>query len=251
MSEGMNIWQAPPSNLKLPPGEVHIWRVNLDRPSDQPENRGQVLSQDEIDRAARFYFERDRRRFKVGRIILRNIVGLYLQVAPARLKFEYGLQGKPALMPEFKNGPDRLEFNLSNSGELALIAFTLNHPVGIDLESLQEKPAIPELVARFFAPGEIKAFRELAPQQQKLAFYHTWTCKEAFIKAIGEGFSIGLDQFEVSVDPAQPARLLSLKKDPQAASGWSVEVLDPGPGYLAALALPAPGYKLKCWGWPD
>jgi 4'-phosphopantetheinyl transferase len=212
-------------------------------------NLRRCLNQAELDRAARFYFERDRHHFSAGRAILRNILSLYLKVDPAGLEFEYGPQGKPALAPEFNPGPDRLEFNLSNSHELALIALTLNQPLGIELEYITEKPAIPDMVKRFFAPGEVKAFAGLAPEQQQTAFYQGWTCKEAYIKALGGGLSIGLDQFEVSLDPSQPARLLSLETNPEAVSRWSIELLHPGPGYLGALAVEAQDYRLKYWRW--
>jgi 4'-phosphopantetheinyl transferase len=251
MNEPVDHWQSPPVNLSLAPGEVHIWRVGLDRPPLQLADLRRVLNQDELDRAARFYFERDRQHFSAGRAILRNILSLYLKVDPARLEFEYGPQGKPALAPEFNPGPGRLEFNLSNSRELALIALTLNQPLGIDLEYITEKPAIPDMVKRFFAPGEVKAFAGLAPEQQQMAFDQGWTCKEAYIKALGGGLSIGLDQFEVSLDPSQPTRLLSLETRPEAVSRWSIERLYPGPSYLGALAIEGRDYRLKYWRWPD
>jgi 4'-phosphopantetheinyl transferase len=251
MTEPVDHWQSPPARLSLATGEVHIWRVELDHPPLQVASLRRCLNQAELDRAARFYFERDRQHFSTGRAILRNSLSLYLKVDPASLEFEYGPQGKPALAPESNPGPDRLEFNLSNSRELALIALTHNQPLGIDLEYIAEKPAIPDMVKRFFAPGEVKAFGGLAPEQQQMAFYQGWTCKEAYIKALGGGLSIGLDQFEVSLDPSQPARLLSLETNPEALSRWSLEMLYPGPGYLGALAVEGRNYRLKYWRWPD
>ncbi len=251
MSEFREGWLFPPSELKLEPGEVHVWRVGLDCLPSELENYRQILSEAEINRADRFYFERDRSRFTAGRAILRNILGLYLNEAPVKIKFEYGPQGKPALAAELKAEADKLEFNLTHSNTLALIAVTYNHRIGIDLEYPKENVAISELVERFFAPQEVIVFRGLPPQQQQEAFYNAWTRKEAYMKACGGGLSVGLDRVEVSFVPGQAARILEIGNDRQAAAHWSVKALYPGPGYQAALALEASVYRLKCWKWPD
>lgn len=251
MRESNEAWLLPPSEPGLAPGEIHVWRVGLDCPPSKLENYRQILSEDELKRAARFYFERDWRRFIVGRAILRNILGLYLKEDPASLKFEYGPQGKPALAAASRTGENHLEFNLSNSHELALVAVTYNHRLGIDIEYPKENVAIAELVRRFFAPSEITALRNLPSQQQPEAFYNAWTRKEAYLKACGGGISIGLDRVEVSFLPGQPARILVIGNDQQDAARWSLEALFPRPGYVAALAVETPGFQLKLWKWPE
>lgn len=247
MSDFTGAWLLPPSELKLAPGEVHVWRVGLNCSPSKLESYRQILNEDELNRAARFYFERDRRRFVVGRAVLRNILGLYLKETPASLKFEYGAQGKPALAAGLKTGDNCLEFNLSNSNELALLAVTYNYRIGIDIEYPKENVAISELVKRFFAPQEVIAFRNLPPGQQPEAFYNAWTRKEAYLKACGGGLSIGLDRVEVSFVPGQPARIVGIGDNRQEAARWSLEVLYPGTGYQAALAVEASNYKLKLW----
>jgi 4'-phosphopantetheinyl transferase len=86
---------------------------------------------------------------------------------------------------------------------------------------------------------------------QQEAFFACWTRKEAYLKAKGEGLSLGLDQFEVSVVPGEPAALLSIKGDPKKASHWSLKDLNPGPGYVGALAVKGHGWDLRCWRWEE
>jgi 4'-phosphopantetheinyl transferase len=83
------------------------------------------------------------------------------------------------------------------------------------------------------------------------AFFHCWTRKEAYIKARGEGLSLPLDQFDVSLVPGEPAAVLGIRQDPSEASRWSLQELDPAPGYAAALAVEAHGLHLACWQWPQ
>jgi len=85
---------------------------------------------------------------------------------------------------------------------------------------------------------------------QPQAFFNCWTRKEAYIKARGEGLSLPLDQFDVSLAPGETAALLSTNGDPQEASRWSLRELAPGSSYVAALAVKGHGWRLKCWHWP-
>ena len=106
------------------------------------------------------------------------------------------------------------------------------------------------LVTRFFAAPEITAFRNLPSQQQREAFYNAWTRKEAYLKACGGGISIGLDRVVVSFLPGQFARILEIGDNRQEAARWSLASLQPGPDYVAALAVETPTYNLKLWEWP-
>ena len=86
---------------------------------------------------------------------------------------------------------------------------------------------------------------------QRQAFFLCWTRKEAYIKARGEGLSLPLDQFDVSLVPGEPAALLSTHRNPHEAFRWSLQELTPAPGYAAALAVEGHGWHLACWQWPD
>jgi 4'-phosphopantetheinyl transferase len=123
--------------------------------------------------------------------------------------------------------------------------------VGIDLEHLRSGVDIEHIAARFFAPGEAATLRTLPTTMRNEAFFRCWTRKEAYIKARGEGLSLSLDQFAVTLTPGQPAALLQAPGDLQEVSRWSLQDLTPAPGYVAALAVEGGGWQLACWRYPD
>ena len=139
-------WRFPPPDLTLSSDEVHIWQTSLDQPPEYVRDLAQTLSHDEMMRAERFHFERDRRRFIVGRGVLRAILGSYLGVEPCQVQFCYGPHGKPYLAERF--GSHGLRFNLAHSHELALYAFTLNRKIGVDLEYVRPMSNAAEIAAQ-------------------------------------------------------------------------------------------------------
>lgn len=239
-------WDAPPQEVIALKGEVHIWRVLLDE-SLVDEMRS-TLSADECARADRFHFERDRNRFIVGRGSLRTILGAYLKKNPTELSFSYSRYGKPAL--EGQPVANHLSFNLSHANELALIAITRDRRIGVDIEFIRPDLASEQIAERFFSPHEVTALRALPQDVQSEAFFNCWTRKEAYIKAIGEGMSLPLDQFNVSLAPGSAAALLGNVRDAGEVSRWSLRELHPGAGYRAAVAVEGHGWELKCWQWP-
>lgn len=240
-------WKIPQSELTLGERDIHIWRADLDPPIIGFQKLYQMLSIDEKVRAERFHFEKDRRRFIVGRGTLRTILGCYLNVGPSRLHFCYGKHGKPALADTFGKGA--ILFNMSDSEGLALYVFTRDHEIGVDIEHIRDIPEMDQIAERFFSARENAVFRSLPESKKREAFFNCWTRKEAFIKAKGEGLGLELDQFEVSLAPGERAALLSTNGDPQEASRWSLRELDPGPGVTAALAVQGHGWQLKCCQW--
>ena len=242
-------WHFPPETLVLGCDEVHVWRATLDQTPSQSQSFLLNLAADERARAVRFYFERDRERFIVARGVLRVILGGYLNRAPERLSFSYSSHGKPALAEE--SDRDAIRFSVSHSHGVALYAFTRGRDVGIDLERIRADLAVVEIAERFFSQQEVAMLRAFRTEEQRQAFFRCWTCKEAYIKARGEGLSLPLDQFDVSLAPGEPAAVLGTQRDPSEAARWSLLELDPAPGYVAALAVEGHGWRLTCWRWPD
>ncbi|MCZ7569866.1 MAG: 4'-phosphopantetheinyl transferase superfamily protein [Ardenticatenaceae bacterium] len=240
------LWFPPPAEAVLPDDEVHVWRASLNVATVQLQGLLDLLAPDETRRAERFYFQEDRNRFIVARGVLRIILSRYLDMRPDDLRFHTNRYGKPALDCARKHG-EWLSFNLSHSGELALYAVARGRGVGVDLERIRPHIAGEEIAARFFSPRENAALRTVPPEQRHAAFFTCWTRKEAYIKARGEGLSYPLDQFDVSLHPGEPARLLSAAGDPAEAGRWSVRELRPGPDYMAALVVEGHGWKLKRW----
>ena len=233
--------KTPKSELLLEKNDIHVWRADLALPIMGFQEVNHTLSNGERMRAERFHFEKDRKRFIIGRGILRTILGCYLSVEPSQVQFCYGKHGKPALADTFGN--ERIHFNLSHSEGLALYAFTQDHEIGVDIERIRDIPEMDQIVERFFSVNENALFQTLHEVRKKEAFIKCWVRKEAFIKAKGEGLGFGLDKYEVSFVPGEPAALLSLNDDAQEASHWALMQLDPEPGYAAALAVN--GHELK------
>ena len=180
------------SQLTLPSRTVHVWRTELDGRNGETA-AFQVLSSDERTRALQFRFDRDRRRFTVTRATLRLLLSMYVAIPADQIVFVYGASGKPELIS------GGLQFNLSHSGELAVIAISANTPVGVDIEQLSRIIDCEALIASFASPRERDAFAALPQQDRRLAFFHWWTRKEAVIKATGVGHSQPLDSFDVPI----------------------------------------------------
>lgn len=247
MTSPTDLWCSPPNSLSLTKQEVHVWRGKLDQSASQVNAYLGTLTPDEQARAARFHFQRDREHFVVARGVLRAIVGRYLDIEPGRIRFSYGEYGKPDLAK--KLGGDLIRFNMSHSNGLALFAVTLDRELGVDLEWIRPGVADDQIAERFFSPQEVRVLRALPRDLQDEAFFNCWTRKEAYIKAKGEGLSMPLNLFNVSLAPGEPAALLSTAADPQEASRWSLRELFPAAGFAAAIAVEGDDWQLKCWQW--
>ena len=238
-------WNLAPGALILAGLDVHVWRVSLKQSSACIDELAQTLSHDELTRADRFSFSRDRQRFVVCRGMLRKILSEYLKVEPSRLRFSYEEKGKPHLVGGFHESG--LQFNLAHSHELALYAFTLVRRIGVDLEYIRPLPDIDQISKRFFSAFE-NATLDTLPQGKKLqAFYNCWTRKEAYLKATGEGLSRSLADFDVSLTPGEPAKLLSVRDDRGEAKRWSFWSSTLDSRYVAAVCIEGQDWRLKTW----
>jgi len=242
-----SLWRRPPPDLALSRDDVHVWRVSLEQPTERVHRLTQTLSSDEMERAKRFHFERDRRRFIVGRGVLRAILSQYLGTDPSQVQFSYGPRGKPRLAAGFDG--DALRFNLAHSHELALYAFTRDREIGIDLEYIHPLSDAEELAAQVFSRRE-NAELEAMPERKRVdAFFGYWTCKEAYIKATGDGLSLPLDQFEISLAPGKSPHLVRVEQAAEEVERWALEPLTPRAGYVAALAVEGRDYQLRFLQW--
>ncbi len=239
-------WHSAPADLNLSGNQVHVWRAELDLPTAEIDKLAPTLSPDEEERANRFYFERDRKHFIAGRGILRTILGHYLDLDPAEIQFCYTSRGKPALA----NTNETLNFNLSHSKGLALYVVSREFNLGIDLEYMRPMSDIEQLAKRFFSPREYNAIASLPNNEKQVAFFQAWTCKEAYLKATGDGLAGGLAEVEVSLIPGEAARLLSIAGNSQAALSWSLHSIIPAPDYMGALAVAGKDWDLELINYP-
>ena len=246
MTEATPVPRRGPGS-SLPRGALHLWTSGLDRPPAEVEPLVATLSADERDRAGRFHFERDRRRFTVGRGFLRTLLAHYLGRSAAALEFRYGPHGKPELAGR-ETGAG-LRFNLSHSGGRALCALACNVEVGADLELMRSLDNLDGLAATVFSAQELAALRALPTTERLVAFYRCWTRKEAFIKALGDGLSCPLDRFDVTLGPGEPARLLRIAGDPDGPARWSMHAFEDGE-WVGAVAVAGPIDSLAGGEWP-
>jgi len=214
--------------------QIHVWIVRLTASEACISRCLAWLSDDEQARAERFHFDQHRQAFVLGRAVLRALLGAMLEISPAEIRFCYGPKGKPALA----DWSGLLRFNSSNSGNLAAYAFTEGCELGIDVEALRPIPEMDRIAARFFAPGETSALLSLPEPDRPQGFFNCWTRKEAYIKAVGEGLSVPLDSFQVTLQPGAAAEILCLGGNTEAAKAWTLEDFAPAAGFVGAIAYP-------------
>jgi 4'-phosphopantetheinyl transferase len=247
MSQTMNITdsdftiEASP----LPDDEVQLWRVDLEAIGADEARWQRVLSADELARASRYHFARDRQRFVATRALLRRILASYLATDPNSLSFSYSKEEKPSLAPVHVGSG--ITFNVSHSGGIALLAFSRRRDVGIDVEQVRRDPDLEAIARRFFSAGEQSQLAALAAEEKFDAFFRCWTRKEAYIKATGDGLSLPLSQFDVSLAAGGKNALLATRPDGSEAGRWLLREVPAGSGYIAALCVHGQDWKLNTW----
>lgn len=228
------IWPVELSEGALAPGLVLVVSTRLDLGIEEVSDLTSLLSEDELDRAGCFRFDRHRHRFIVARARLRQLLGQCLGIAPEQVAFTYGPNGKPALVKQ--SNAERIEFNVAHSEDLALYALTLGSPVGVDVEQVREIQEAEAIAEHYFSAQERARMLELQPKERNLSFFLAWTRKEAILKACGKGLSVPLSAVSVSVVPGEPA-VVHDAADLMDAGTFSLVHLEPGSGYAAALAV--------------
>lgn len=235
-------WQ--PDQLVLPVAQdvIVVWRIPLETHRPLLDTEWALLSADEHARAERFKFDEPRIRLVRCRSALRQILGRWLALDPRALRFEYGEHGKPRLM----GPPAAPAFNVSHSHHWGLIALTAAGEIGVDVERIEQRDSWSGIARRFYSPCEVKTLEALHPAKQLPGFFHIWTGKEAFIKAIGRGLSFPLSGFSVQGDPDQPAQLLAIENDLTAAQQWHMQAVSPAVDYAATVIWNGPARNVVC-----
>jgi 4'-phosphopantetheinyl transferase len=216
----------------LPDDEVHVWLIPLTTTVTP------CLSERESARAARFVFEKDRKSYTVGHTALRDILGRYAGERPDTLAFLAAHRGKPYL----RDHPE-IRFNLSDSGEFALVGVARGREVGIDIERIRGERPTENIAHRFFGPGEVRELMDTPEEARVHAFFNCWTRKEAYIKARGEGLHMSLSSFEVSLGNE------ALIRKAEDRERWSIRALEAPAGYKAAVIVEGSGWDVKRLDW--
>jgi 4'-phosphopantetheinyl transferase len=205
-----------------------------------------MLSPDELTRAERFHFSRDRDRFIARRGLLRELLGFQLQMAPGHLEFSAGLYGKLALVAPCHAQP--LHFSLAHSQDIAVFALSRSSEIGVDVEVLRQLPDLADLISTVFSSREKVQWQSIPESEREQAFFDVWTRKEAFVKGTGDGLQAILTTLEVPLAHCGPGRQLPVFIRGRRVPHWSLRSFSIERCALA-LALRHPPTRICAWEW--
>lgn len=183
--------------------EINVWLVDS---YDIARALKSILSVNEIERADRLRLPTSRDRFVATRGALRLILSYFLDLAPSAIEFSYGHCGKPFVDEPLNHLG--LQFNVSHTDNCSAIAVCKRHAIGIDLEEQQAADRHHAVFDRMCSPAEREGFACIPPSLRAASILHWWASKEAYLKGLGTGLSMALQEFDVSVDPTRPPKLL-------------------------------------------
>jgi 4'-phosphopantetheinyl transferase len=222
----------------IPPltsNSIHVWTWRVTPCVAVSETPSEFLSWDECDRATRFKRDCDRQRYIAIRLWLRHLLAEYLAVEPQAVVFDYLPKGKP-IVPKPHN-PENLQFNLSHSGDWAIVALTPGAAVGVDVEQWCPKVDPMAIAKRFFTPLEYEMLQREAMPHQVQTFFRLWTRKEASIKALGQSLFEQIQRLEVPLHPQDCGKWMGIQggEVPLFVQDVPMEA-----GYTAAIACTQP-----------
>ncbi len=215
--------------------KIHLWTASLIQPFSTTANLKTCLSLDEIKRANRFRFDDIRQKFIVGHGVLRFILARYLNISPPDIIFHYGKFGKPYL--DSTCNTIGLQFNLAHSHEMIVFGIILGHRIGVDLEYIRPVEHKASISKQFFSMKEYTVWQLLPDEEKTVGFFNCWTRKEAYIKAIGKGFSYPLDKFAVSLRPNEPAKLEWVHDSSDEVNRWAMQPFSLADKYIGVVVV--------------
>jgi 4'-phosphopantetheinyl transferase len=227
--------------------EIHVWWSILDQPQYIVNKYQKMLSQEEQERINKFKFQLLRGRQIVSRGLLRRFISKYISIDPKEVEFTYNKYGKPLL--NTKQNKVNLQFNISHSENLGIFAFAIKNSVGVDVEEVRELLNLEGMVELFMSQFEQRWFSEVAPVKRNEVFYNLWTVKEAFIKAIGTGFSFPLVNVEVKINGDNKCEFHQIKGESGLSGKWKVFTFAPVPNYTTSLVTEASDFEIKRFYW--
>lgn len=226
-------WEKRAVPPELGDNDAHVWFFPLIVPLEKSRGWHAILSAEETDRAQRFAFPYLRERYVAAHVVMRQLLGGYLNADPAGLHFEITERGKPSLPG------NSVHFNLSHTQDAGLFAVTPMGEIGVDIERLDRKIDRHGIAGRFFSKAEAAELAALTEENQAEGFCNLWTRKEAWLKATGVGISDGLNKVEFNCRPGYAARLLRIDGDSNAAREWLIDSFRPPGDHVGAIAVRA------------
>ena len=242
-------WSTKPKDRVLREGEVHVWLANLELEIYAMPKFLRDLSLTERTRAQRLQFDHDRRRFVIAKGLLRNLLGSYMGMKPYEIQFTLGPSGKPEIAQQLQTRHEPIYFNQAHSGHLGMYAFCRSRRVGVDIEEVRPFPDMDQVAALLFSQHELDGFQKLGDEDRKKIFFDTWTCKEAFVKALGKGLTLPLNHFELAPACGTLNRIVQNHDRPLQPSNWFVKKIPVSDHFAAAVCAEGEGWKLHCSKW--
>ncbi len=235
--------QQASASLKLSSDTIDVWLCDLKTLSDNINEFYALLSVAERERASKLMIKDKQEQFVITRGYLRQRLGWLTNSDPKSFTFDYLEHGKPVLSNDHQQTD--ITFNVSHSHELAVIAISQKQRLGVDIEKINRESNPRKLVSRFFSEAEQLAMSALPETLLTKAFYASWTRKEAFIKAVGDGVTYGLGNFDVSVDPDRHEPDINLHQ--ASDEKWSAFNLPVNDDYMACLVSDSNAIELRYW----
>ncbi len=238
-------WRKPPEDLQLDTAYIDVWRSRIDLAKSDVAAYAGTLSRQERERAAKFTFPDKYEEYVVTRGLLRKALSHVLKRSPGTFQFDYTASRKPYLSCSAGDAP--VSFNVSHSHGQALVAISVDRNIGIDIEKIRAEVEYEKLARRFFSGAEFEALMRCPPEQRVVAFFATWTRKEAFVKAVGKGIAFGLSEFDVNVNPVEAPVMLATRWNPQHVSKWFMATVDTDENYQATLVADGGEFQMRLW----
>jgi len=219
-----------------------VQTFNLNTKGFDCSGAGEILSAAERERAARYRFEEDRERFIAARATLRQLLARETGIPAADVVIQDSENRKPRLILPAETSPPF--FNVSHSGDQALIALSGDAEVGIDIEQIRQDCPVEDLARRYYAPAEYDWLRSLRLQRRIEAFYRLWTIKEAVLKCVGLGLSLPPASVRVRLSPNRPPLITCADAAAKNVEKFFVRELRAIDGYAAAVAVAVPDAEI-------
>lgn len=227
-------WPETQNRVEFQSAEFHVWLADLNSVTDHLGYLKSCLDERELARLERYSVERSKRRFVASRSILKVLLGLYCQSNPQDIRLDYGPLGKPCL----KQNRD-LQFNTTDSGDIALFVFSNCCELGVDLE-LATRQVRHELIApRKFTPEEYQQYASCPKSQQRNFFLSLWTRKESYGKALGVGIRYPLNSVNLS---GQSMKQRTSVKDDRGRI-WEIVPITSVPQLIVCVVTEGCGYQ--------
>ena len=235
----------------LPPTRdtLHLWWLTLPLPDNSLARLASCLAPDEAERASRYGSAATRRCYVACRSVLRIILGKYLEIPPQAVSFCYSGYGKPAL--QGLAAATGLQFNVSHTDGLAVLAIGSGCELGVDVERVRELSDIDGMTRRYFAPAEQQGLALQPAGERARRFFEIWTRKEAVMKALGVGLSLTPERITVSAGPTDRPRLLELRGEAVPVESWFLQSMTPTPEHVAAVAIPESEVRVQQFWWQE